>query len=359
MSIQGQGRAQGNNGKMREGNLSGFGAAKVKAANRWRKRHLVAINAVAPAYFFLFIWARVYLETAVFAPIPFFSYYTLCHHMLWFGGTFLTMMLVMHFILKVPIKDLLILCYGVTLTAVPLIYALITGEKLRLTYLRGDFGEIFSHAVTFVWSYKADRALSMELALIFFGITGLAYLISKKPARALLTGISAYTALMIWAVHWVGRHPHKYAVFSVSTWMASNCLIAIILLHIFSFLVVAVVWRAGLLTQGKSVWLQALMAGVLAWAAFSFVMWKTQWFVLPFDIVVSGLPAFSDAALFLALWKGRDRGVSRLALGVFTALFLIQLSVMGPLLVRADEGLITQGELYNRAKRLEAILLEH
>ncbi|MBI9076198.1 MAG: hypothetical protein JEZ02_12370 [Desulfatibacillum sp.] len=361
MKSEGQGpiRSIGSGRKFeRQVSLTGSCTQWFNALNDWREKYLFAINALAPAYFFIFVLGRVYLETAVFAPTPFFSYYTACHHMLWFAGTFLSIVLVIHFVLKIPIKDLVILCYGVTLTGLPLVYALVTGLELRLTYLRGGFWEIFTHALTFVWTYEADRALTGELILIFLGITCLGYLVTKSLGRAILAGVCSYAVLMLWAVHWVGKTPHKYAVFSISTWMVSNCLIAIVLLFAFTILMAVAIWRAGLLSRARSAWIKALAAGVTAWAAFSWLMWRTQWFVLPFDIAVSGLPVFTDVVILTALLKGRKCGVSVLALGIITGLFFIQVAVMGPVLVRAEEGLITHGELQNKAKRLEAIFPE-
>ena len=328
----------------------------LTAFNAWRKRNLGLINALAPVFFALVIGARIYIETAVLAPVPYFSYYTLCHHMLWFAGAFLSLMLIIHFATGTPVKDLLILCYGSVLTGVPLLYLLITGQNAELTYLRGGFREILTHALTFVWTYEADRALTMELVLIFTGITGLAYLITRKPGKALFTGVSAYAVLMLWAVQWVGKSPHKYAVFSINTWMVSNCLIAVVLLHVVSLLVAAALWRAGLLQKGKRVWAAAFGAGVLAWIVFSLIMKFTQWFILPFDIAVSGLAVCTDAIILTILFKARKTGVSRIAVGAFVGLFFIQAAVMGPLLVRAEEGLITPGEFANKVKRLEAIL---
>ncbi|SHJ80752.1 hypothetical protein SAMN02745216_02305 [Desulfatibacillum alkenivorans DSM 16219] len=332
------------------------GLSIIGRFNAWRLRNLIAVNVFAPFFFVLVVGARIYIETELLAPEPYFSYYTLCHHMLWFAGTFLSLMLVIHFIIKTPIKDLFILCYGSILVFIPILYLLLTGQKAALTYLRGGFWEILKHALTFVWTWEADRALSIELGLIFAGITGLAWLITKRPGKAVLTGAVSYSVLMLWAVHWVGKTPHKYAVFSINTWMVSNCLISVVLLHVFSFLVIITIWRAGLFQNAKKAWKAAFITGAAAWIAFSLIMKITQWFVLPFDIAASGLIVFTDAVILTALYKGLKKNISRIALAALIGLFFVQAAVMGPLLIRAEEGLITQGELQNKTKRLEAVL---
>ncbi|ACL03875.1 hypothetical protein Dalk_2182 [Desulfatibacillum aliphaticivorans] len=338
------------------GRKTAEGLSIIGRFNAWRLKNLIAVNVFAPVFFLMVVGARIYIETELLAPSPYFSYYTLCHHMLWFAGTFLSLMLVIHFIIKTPIKDLFILCYGSVLVFIPVLYLLLTGQKVALTYLRGGFWEILKHALTFVWTWEADRALSIELVFIFVGITGLAWLVAKRPGKALLTGVASYSVLMLWAVHWVGKTPHKYAVFSINTWMVSNCLIAVVLLHVFSFLVVITIWRAGLFQNAKKAWTAAFMAGAAAWIAFSLIMKITQWFVLPFDIAASGLIVFTDVVILTALYKGLKNNISRLALAVLIGLFFVQAAVMGPLLIRAEEGLITHGELQNKAKRLEAVL---
>lgn len=325
----------------------------IKAADAWRKKHLFAINAFAPVYFFMFTLGRVYTETAVLAATPFFSYYTACHHILWFACTFLSIVLVIHLVAGREVKDLLILAYGVTLTGLPLLHAIIAGQNLGLTYLRGSFWEILTHAVSFVWTYEADRALTGELIIIFLGVTGLGYFLSKSVKRALFAGFLSYASLMVWAVHWVGKQPHKYAVFDVNTCLVSNCLTAVVFVHILTFMVFFAVWRAGLFAKSNHVWLFAAMAGALAWAAFGFLVWRSGWFVLRFDVLALGLPVFTDIFLLTAFLLRKKTGLSNIGLAVFALLFAVQLAVIGPLLFKAEQGLITPGERANRAKRLE------
>ena len=319
--------------------------------NSWRKRHLLIINILAPVYFFCFVLGRVYIETALMAPNPFFSYYTACHHMLWFYGTFLSIVLTIHLVLKIPFKDLIILAYGVTLTGLPLIYGAASGQDLQLTYLRGSVWEILTHVSTFVWTYEADRALTGELIVIFTGITGLSWLLSRSFKRGLASGIASYAVLMVWAVHWVGREPHKYAVFGINTWMTENCLLAVFFLNVTSALTFAAAWRSGVFSKGGGSWLAAAVAGLGGWAAFSWWARASGWLILPFDWITAGLPVFTDVFLLTAFFlKSRSR-VSKLGLWVFLAVLAVQIAVMGPLLLRREKGLVTPAERHNQIRR--------
>ena len=89
--------------------------------------------------FIFFSVFRCYVETGLLAKHSFFSYYVALHHTLWNASTILVIILLMHLILKVPIVRLIWVMYGITLMAIPLLYAMVTQEHLQLEYLEDLF----------------------------------------------------------------------------------------------------------------------------------------------------------------------------------------------------------------------------
>ena len=99
-------------------------------------------------FLFLVIFSRVYLETAVFAKKPFFSYFVATHHCAWFTFVFFYFALCARYILGLKPEKIPYLALLSPVIYVPLLHAWITGANLRLQYIRGDFSKALLDILT-------------------------------------------------------------------------------------------------------------------------------------------------------------------------------------------------------------------
>ncbi len=293
----------------------------------WR----VLLNAFAPVYFLCFSLLRCYVETAILADQSSFSYYVALHHTLWNATTILIIILLMNFILKVPIMRLLWVMYGITLMAIPLFYAMMTGENLRLEYLRGSFAEIISYVATFCWTYLRNRPLTIELLVIFFSMFAVGYAYTKSFSRALALAVSVHIAGNIFAIHWVGPIPYAKSVIGFRTQWSHHQFMSVFWLNTLTAMVMLVIWRAGWFGGMKRSWFYAAMAAVAVWMVQAIIFNVTGWFNRPFDIFMSGLPAVTITFLLVKLFSSERGILSGWAWATMSIIFLIQLAVMGPI----------------------------
>jgi len=293
----------------------------------WR----VFLNAFAPIYFLSFSLLRCYVETAILADQSSFSYYVALHHTLWNATTILIIILIMNFILKVPIMRLLWVMYGITLMAIPLFYAMMTGENLRLEYLRGSFAEIISYVATFCWTYLRNRPLTIELLVIFFSMFAVGYAYTKSFSRALALAVSVHIAGNIFAIHWVGPIPYAKSVIGFRTQWSHHQFMSVFWLNALTAMVMLVIWRAGWFGGMKRSWFYAALAAVAVWMVQAIIFNVTDWFNRPFDIFMSGLPAVTITFLLVKLFSSKRGILSGWAWATMSIIFLIQLAVMGPI----------------------------
>jgi uncharacterized membrane protein (DUF441 family) len=301
----------------------------IDAADNLSNRR-VFLNAVAPVYFLSFSLLRCYVETAILADQSAFSYYVALHHTLWFATTILIIILLMNFILKVPIMRLLWVMYGITLVAIPLFYAMVTGENLRLEYLRGSFSEIISYIATFCWTYLRNRPLTMELLIIFFSMFAVGYAYTKSLYRAIFLAVSVHIAGNIFAIHWVGPIPYAKSVFTFRTQWSPHQFMSVFWLYGLTIVAVLFIWRAGWFGIKRS-WIYSALAAASIWVVQVIIFKTTGWFNRPFDSLTAGLPAVTLAFLLVRLFSSERATTFGRALATMSAIFLIQLAVMGPI----------------------------
>jgi hypothetical protein len=302
----------------------------MDAADKLSNRR-VFLNAVAPVYFLCFSLLRCYVETSILADKSAFSYYVALHHTLWNATTILIIILLMNFILKVPIMRLLWVMYGITLMAIPLFYAMVTGENLRLEYLRGSFSEIISYIATFCWTYLRNRPLTMELLIIFFSMFAVGYAYTKSLYRAMFLAVSVHIAGSIFAIHWVGPIPYAKSVIGFRTQWSPHQFMSVLWLNTLSVTAMLVIWRTGWFGGMKRSWYYAALSAASVWVVQAIVFKITGWFNKPFDILMSGLPAVTLTFLLVRLFSSERGTTSGRALAVMSIIFLIQLAVMGPI----------------------------
>jgi hypothetical protein len=293
----------------------------------WKLR----LNAFAPVYFVLFSLFRCYVETGLLARHSFFSYYVALHHTFWNASTILMIILLMHFILKVPIVRLVWVMYGVTLMAIPLLYALATGEHLQLEYLRGSFSEIIGYVATFCWAYTKNRPLTIELLVIFFSMIFIGYAYSRSWPRAFLLAVSVYIVGNLFAINWVGPVRHSKSVFLFQTQWHHHQFMAAFWLFMLTVLLIVFVRQAEWFGGGRRSWCYGALAAAFIWMFQGAVFKSIGWFNQPFDIIMSGLPAVTLAFIGVNLLFAKRESFFGWTFAAMSIIFVLQMAVIGPI----------------------------
>jgi len=305
---------------------------RMNASDAMPNRNIL-LNAFAPVYFIFFSLFRCYMETGLLAKHSFFSYYVALHHVLWFASIILVIILLMHFILKVPIVRLIWVMYGVTLMAIPLLYAMMRQEHLQLEYLRGSFSEIIGYIATFCWAYTKNRPLTIELLVIFFSMIAVGYAYTRSWYRALALAVSAYMVGNIFAIHWVGPIPYSKSVVLLQTQWSHHQFMAAFWLAMLTVLSVLFIWQAGWFGGNKRSWLYATLAAASVWMIQTIVFKSTGWFNRPFDIFMAGLPVVTLTFFSVRLLSSERNIFSGWTFGTMGIILLMQMAVIGPIYI--------------------------
>jgi len=288
-----------------------------------------------PVYFIALAWLRCYVETALLAQPPFFSYYIVLQHILWVTMTMLVIILLAHAILRVPVQNLLWLMYGGTVMLIPLIYALIFRTPLELNYLRGSLSEITAHIVTFCATYPCNLPLTIELVAIFLGMGIIGYIYTREWRSALGLAIAVHIMGNVLAIEWFGAELHSKGIFIISTRLTNHPLLAIIFLYAVSLLVILLLWRGGQLNCDRRL-MRPIAWALGAWIGCAIAAWGTGWFEYGFDCVAAGLPCATGAFL-IALFLQRARNpLSPWTWLCLCVLILVQLAVFLPIFLHLE-----------------------
>ena len=303
---------------------------RMNASDAMPNRNIL-LNAFAPVYFILFSLFRCYVETGLLAKHSFFSYYVALHHVLWFSSIILVIILLMHFILKIPIVRLIWVMYGVTLMAIPLLYAMVTQEHLQLEYLRGSISEVIGYVATFCWAYTKNRPLTIELLVIFFSMIAVGYAYTRRWYRALALALSVYIVGNLFAINWVGPIPYSKSVLLFKTQWSHHQFMAAFWVFMLTVLSILFIWQAGWFGGNKRSWIYAALSAASVWMVQTIVFKSTGWFNRPFDIFMSGLPAVTLTFLGVRLLSSERKIFSGWTFGSMGIIFLMQLAVIGPI----------------------------
>ena len=188
-------------------------------------------------FLFLVIFSRVYLETAMFAKKPFFSYFVATHHCLWFTFVFFYFALCARYILGLKKERIPFLALLSPVVYVPLIHAKISGTPLKLEYLRGDFSKILFDIATFYRFSEQDSQFFFEMLILLTAFAVLSYFISRSFFRTFLNIIVGfYGSMFLAGIQFFGVAPRTKAVFAVNTVFRNHVLLSLVY---FSAVVVA------------------------------------------------------------------------------------------------------------------------
>ena len=195
------------------------------------KKYEKIIDTLLFIFLFLVIFSRVYLETAIFAKKPFFSYFVATHHCAWFTFVFFYFALCARYILGLKVERIPYLALLSPVIYVPLIHAKIAETPLKLQYLRGDFSKIVFDIATFYWFSQQDSQFFFEMIALFIAFVALSYFISRSVKRTILNIIVGfYGSMFLAGVQFFGVAPRTKAVFKIHTVFRNHVLLSLVYL---------------------------------------------------------------------------------------------------------------------------------
>ena len=180
-------------------------------------------------FLFLAIFSRVYLETAVFAKKAYFSYFVAIHHCSWFTFVFFYFALCARYILGLKPDKIPYLALFSPVIHIPLLHAWISGEKLKLQYLRGDFSKMVTDIFTFYWFSDQDNFFFFEMIALLIIFAVLSYIVSRSVLRTILNIIIGfYGSMFLAGIQFFGVAPRTKAVFKIHTVFRNHILLSLI-----------------------------------------------------------------------------------------------------------------------------------
>lgn len=290
-----------------------------------------ALRLAAPFFFFFIALFRCYLESNVFVPRPYFSYYVALHHVLWYFTVILFIILTTHLILKVAVEKLLWLMYGAVIIMIPIIVVMIQGKPMEADYLTGSFPEILMHILTIYFTYEKNLPLTVEVIIIFIGMSIIGYLYTRSIIRGLTLGTAIYVGGNLLAISWLGSLPYTKAVFTVQSDLLNHPFMAVICIHAVTFFSYMIIIRANLIKREIRYHLWAVIIAIIAGGVYMLFVKYSGWFTNLFDIVLTALPIWTTAFL-VVLYIFRQRVLlNRWFWIIVLTVLLFQWAVLGPI----------------------------
>lgn len=193
------------------------------------KKYAKIIEILLFIFLFLVIFSRVYLETAIFAKKPFFSYFVATHHCVWFTFVFFYFALCARYILGLKTDRIPYLTLLSPVIYVPLIHAKIAETPLKLQYLRGDFSKIVFDIATFYWFSERDSQFFFEMIALLIAFIALSYFISRSVKRTVLNiVVGFYGSMFLAGIQFFGVAPRTMAVFKIHTVFKNHVFLSLV-----------------------------------------------------------------------------------------------------------------------------------
>lgn len=193
------------------------------------KNHSKIIEILLFIFLFSVIFLRVYLETAVFAKKPFFSYFVATHHCAWFTFVFFYFALCARYILGLKPEKIPCLALFSPVILIPLLHAWISGSDLRLQYLRGDFSKAFFDILTLYKFSEKNSQFFFEMLALLVIFAVLSYIVSRSVLRSILNIIVGfYGSMFLAGMQFFGVAPRTKAYFPLHTVFKNHVLLSLI-----------------------------------------------------------------------------------------------------------------------------------
>ena len=180
-------------------------------------------------FLFIVIFSRVYLETAIFAKKPYFSYFVATHHCAWFTFVFFYFALCARYILGLKPEKIPYLSLFSPVIFIPLLHALISGSKLKLQYIRGDFSKALFDILTLYKFSEHDTFFFFEMLALLLIFAVLSYIVSRSVLRTVLNIIIGfYGSMFLAGLQLFGVAPRTKAYFPLNTIFRNHILLSLV-----------------------------------------------------------------------------------------------------------------------------------
>ena len=279
-------------------------------------------------FFAIVILVRIVLETAVFSRRHYFGYFVTLHHFSWYMFVFFYFCMCARHILGMKIEKIRYLALLSPVVFVPIIHSVITGKKLALEYLRGNFSSVaFDFLTLYRFSKRNSQFFYEMLILLAFFVIG-SWIISKDFRRTLLNVIFGFYGSMVFAgLHLFGVYPKTKAYFRIYTSLKNHQLMALIYFSL--FMLVLLIYN---LPENKKRFLEnrirfiiAVPTGIIFSLIFNFLFFESLYGKVPktADLFLMCIPTAVAAVAFSSVPK---KVSSTLRAGLFFPVFLIVFS---------------------------------
>jgi hypothetical protein len=290
-------------------------------------------------FFICMAGLRCYLETGVFGAAEHFSYYVFFHHVLWYLSAMLGGMLVLGAILKLSFEKLNLLFYSAVIFMVPILYAYMTGEKLRLVYLKPDVAVILKAALSACLFHPSNKAQFIEILIIDAGVLGFGFFHTRSWKRSILAVLAVHGVLTGFGIQWFYSKPGSPGLIKVATRLSNHVWLALVWLLAATFLAQVFLFKS-LMVRKPGMVFAWIATGLVFWAAASYCLGMYAKGSGSFDIPALMLPAYTLGVFTGPCLSGKPQGPAVKA--VLGASLLVQLLVVMPVLLNVNPALTSK-----------------
>lgn len=281
-------------------------------------------------FFAVVVLIRVVLETAVFSKKHYFGYFVTLHHFSWYMFVFFYFCSCCRHILGMKIEKIRYIALLSPVIFVPIIHSVITGKKLALEYLRGNFFSVLFDFATLYRFNKRNSEFFYEMLILLTVFVIGSWLISKDFRRTLLNVIFGFYGSMIFAgLHLFGVYPRTKAYFKINTSLKNHQLMALVYfaLAMLVFLIYNLPENKKRFLENKMRFIFAVFAGVVFSLVFNFLFFESLYGKVPrvADMFLMSVPFAVSSVAVLSLFK---RVSATLGAGYFFPVFLVAFSAL-------------------------------
>ena len=279
-------------------------------------------------FFAVVVFIRIVLETAVFSKKHYFGYFVTLHHFSWYMFVFFYFCMCARHILGMKTEKIRYLALLSPVIFVPIIHSVITGKRLALEYLRGNFSSVVFDFLTLYRFNKRNSEFFYEMLILLTVFVIGSWFISKDFRRTLLNVIFGFYGSMVLAgLHLFGVYPKTKAYFRIYTSLKNHQLMALIYfsLSMLVLLIYNLPENRKRFLENKVRFIIAVSIGVIFSLAFNFLFFESLYGKVP-RVADMFLMCVLYAVVAVAFFSLSKRVSSTLRAGIFFPVFLILFS---------------------------------
>lgn len=141
------------------------------------------------------------------------------HHHYWYLLVVITIIFWFGVFLKKKLAQIYWFAFLMPVALVPMIYTFIFDDSRKLNYLNGwDWAENLKHIATFLLLHKDDRAISIELIMVFSAVLIYSLVVSKSLWKSFANAVVCYLSIITIGTNYISPSESE-ALFRVKTSM--------------------------------------------------------------------------------------------------------------------------------------------